>query len=46
MFFTPVLVLPVPWLMRIAAYFAVVLIASYVLTRTENKIRFLLEKPL
>jgi len=46
MFFTPVLVLPVPWLMRIAAYFAVVLVASYLLTSTENKIRFLLKKPI
>ena len=45
MFFTPVLALPLPWLMRIAAYFAVVLVASYLLTITENKIRFLLEKP-
>ena len=46
MFFTSVLLLPLPWLIRIAAYFAVVLVASYLLTITENKIRISLEKPI
>ena len=44
MFFIPILALPLPWLLRIAVYFSTVLLASYVLTLTENRLKLFLEK--
>jgi peptidoglycan/LPS O-acetylase OafA/YrhL len=44
MYFIPILALPLPWLLRIAAYFSTVLLASYVLKLTENNMRWFLEK--
>jgi peptidoglycan/LPS O-acetylase OafA/YrhL len=44
MFFIPILTLPVPWLLRITAYFSTVLLVSYVLTHTENRLKWFLEK--
>lgn len=43
MFFIPILVLPLPWLLRIASYFFTVFLASYLLTHTENKLKVLLK---